>query len=360
VKRLSDQTLYEIIEVSVEAPPEEIARACDRAAATYGPGSLVTYTLASSEESALLSSRIEEARAVLLDPSARSRYDERIGVRPHATPPPAPPVAPAPPLPTPPEVRPEAATSSPAWPPAEVEVAAVEPLHISPGLPVVVPAPPPLAEPVAQPGEPQATAPAAQVANTPPPSTTAPGSSPAPAGPVPADPGPWPEPAAPAGGEASPGPAAPPQAAATPQPSAAAPLQAALALPEPRPAAPVAPTSPVAPIALTRAVAPILLDREIPPPRPLLVPEGAAWSGEMLRRVRESRGLTLQEVAERTRITRHHLENIELDRFKALPAAVYLRGIIMSLARELRLDGQKVARSYLDRMGPPGDGEAER
>jgi cytoskeletal protein RodZ len=114
------------------------------------------------------------------------------------------------------------------------------------------------------------------------------------------------------------------------------------------------------PIALTRAVAPILLDREISQPRPLLVPEGATWSGEMLRRVRESRGLTLQQVAERTRITRHHLENIELDRFKALPAAVYLRGIIMSLARELRLDGQKVARSYLDRMGPVGDGEAKR
>jgi cytoskeletal protein RodZ len=56
------------------------------------------------------------------------------------------------------------------------------------------------------------------------------------------------------------------------------------------------------------------------------------------------------QLSERTKVTRHHLENIEADRFKALPAPVYLRGILMSLARELRLDGQKVARSYLERQ----------
>ncbi|MFT3916244.1 MAG: helix-turn-helix domain-containing protein [Anaeromyxobacteraceae bacterium] len=49
-------------------------------------------------------------------------------------------------------------------------------------------------------------------------------------------------------------------------------------------------------------------------------------------------------------MTRHHLENIEADRFSALPAPVYLRGILFGLARELRLDGQRVARSYLERM----------
>ena len=34
MKRLSDQTLYEIIEVPVDARPDEIERACDRAAAS--------------------------------------------------------------------------------------------------------------------------------------------------------------------------------------------------------------------------------------------------------------------------------------------------------------------------------------
>jgi cytoskeletal protein RodZ len=102
-------------------------------------------------------------------------------------------------------------------------------------------------------------------------------------------------------------------------------------------------------------VPPILLDQVVAAPREVQVPEGSPWTGERLRRVRESRGLTVQQLAERTRVTRHHLENIEQDKFQSLPAPVYLRGIIMSLARELRLDGQTVARSYLDRIGPePG------
>jgi cytoskeletal protein RodZ len=79
------------------------------------------------------------------------------------------------------------------------------------------------------------------------------------------------------------------------------------------------------------------------------MPEGAAWTGDALRRVREARGITVPQIAERTKVTRYHVENIEAERFSALPAPVYLRGILLSLARELRLDGQKVARAYLDR-----------
>jgi hypothetical protein len=340
VKRLSDQTLYEIIEVAVEAAPEEIARACDRAAATYGPGSLVTYTLASAEESALLASRIEEARAVLLDASARSRYDERIGVRPPAaastpssatppahTPAPLPAHTPAPlPAHTPaPEPRPEAAVAAPApapapWPAPQAEPVPAEPLHVSPGLPVVAAPIPelPAASEMARAGS-------SESPSAPPVASVAPTLTAAAA-----------PPAGPAGTEQEllPGLAAP------------VPIQLTV---------PVTP-----PVVLERPITPILLDKEVAPPRPLAVPEGAAWSGEMLRRVRESRGLTLPLLAERTRITRHHLENIEQDRFKALPAPVYLRGIIMSMARELRLDGQKVARSYLERMGAGGEPEPKK
>jgi hypothetical protein len=284
VKRLSDQTLYEIIEVPVEARPEEIERACDRAAALYGPGSLATYTLASPEETSLLCSRIEEARAVLLDPGARSRYDERLGLR-LAEPVPArlaEVTAPPPPPPT--------------WPPPEPLPLTASPRHVSPGLPAASGA---------------STGGAGHTAG---PATVA-------APPLPTE-GPPPTPG--------------PQATASPPP-----IQLTAAL-QPAPQAPARPP------------APILLDREAVPAPPPEIGEGSAWSGELLRRVRESRGLTLQQVSERTRVTRHHLENIEQDRFQALPAPVYLRGIIMSLARELRLDGQKVARAYLERMGAAG------
>jgi cytoskeletal protein RodZ len=70
----------------------------------------------------------------------------------------------------------------------------------------------------------------------------------------------------------------------------------------------------------------------------------------VLRQVRESRGITIERISERTKVVRHHIENIEGDRYGLLPAPVYLRGILLGIARELRLDGQKVARSYLEHM----------
>jgi cytoskeletal protein RodZ len=87
----------------------------------------------------------------------------------------------------------------------------------------------------------------------------------------------------------------------------------------------------------------------LPAPAPVMVPDGTAWSGEVLKKIREARGISVQQISERTRVTRHHIEHIEGDRFHLLPAPVYLRGILLSIARELRLDGQKVARSYLER-----------
>ncbi len=75
--------------------------------------------------------------------------------------------------------------------------------------------------------------------------------------------------------------------------------------------------------------------------------------------MREARGLSVPQIAERTKVTRYHVENIEAERYAALPAAVYLRGILLSLARELRLDGQKVARAYLERAQAAGYGGAQ-
>jgi hypothetical protein len=85
--------------------------------------------------------------------------------------------------------------------------------------------------------------------------------------------------------------------------------------------------------------------------RPVEIPLDADFNGEFLRRIREGRGLVIQEVAERTRIPVRHLENIEADRYNHLPATVYLRGILTSLSRELGLDPVRVSRSYLALVG---------
>ncbi|HVP67789.1 MAG TPA: helix-turn-helix domain-containing protein [Anaeromyxobacteraceae bacterium] len=209
MKRLVDQSYYELLEIPRSAAREEVERAYERAKALYGPGSLVAYTLLAPEDAEILSRRIEEARTVLLDEGARASYDARLP------------------------------SDAPEPRPGRVSVPVVD-LRAEPGM-----------------------------------------------------------------------------------------------------ARPAASASPVAEAELAA---------EAGASAPAVPEEGAPWTGDLLRRAREGRGLSVMQISERTKVTRHHIENIELDRFEKLPAAVYLRGILMSLARELRLDSQRVARSYLDRV----------
>ena len=131
---------------------------------------------------------------------------------------------------------------------------------------------------------------------------------------------------------------------------------APVVLPEPEP-----PPIPVPPAAVT--VLPPLAPVEEPsstaarirvaqpggPSRPRMPDIGSdtECNGELLRQVREARGLSLQTLADRTRISRSHLENVEADRYSHLPPTVYLRGILTNLARELKLEPTWVCRSYL-------------
>lgn len=74
------------------------------------------------------------------------------------------------------------------------------------------------------------------------------------------------------------------------------------------------------------------------------------FTGGLLRKIRESQGVEVAEIAERTKIGRGYLEAIEAEEFDALPATVYVRGFVTELARCLRLDPALVQRTYLRRM----------
>jgi hypothetical protein len=93
---------------------------------------------------------------------------------------------------------------------------------------------------------------------------------------------------------------------------------------------------------------------EPPKAKSIDIPPDAEFNGELLRRVRESRGLSVTQVAERTRISARHVENIEADRYKDLPVAVYLRGFLMSISREYGLDALRVSKSYMALAGKKG------
>jgi flagellar biosynthesis protein FlhG len=81
---------------------------------------------------------------------------------------------------------------------------------------------------------------------------------------------------------------------------------------------------------------------------------GDEVTGAALRKVREARGIDLADISQRTKISERHLRAIEDERFKDMPAAVYVRGYVMEYARALRIDAQRAAESYLRRYHGKG------
>ncbi len=81
---------------------------------------------------------------------------------------------------------------------------------------------------------------------------------------------------------------------------------------------------------------------------PEITPE-TEFSGPLLRAVRESQGIALEEVARRTKVRPHYLRAIEEEHFDALPAPVYVRGFVSQAARILGIDPMRAARTYVRR-----------
>lgn len=74
------------------------------------------------------------------------------------------------------------------------------------------------------------------------------------------------------------------------------------------------------------------------------------FTGELFRRVRESQGIELEEIAQKTKISLAHLAAIENEDFGSLPAEVYTRGFVSQVAGLLGLDKTQATRSYLRRL----------
>ncbi len=202
VRPLAEQSYYELLEAPIEGTPQQIERAYRIARATYSPSSTATYSVFSSDESAAILRRIEEAYAVLSDARLRREYDARQRIS---------------------DVR--------------------------------------------------ASVPTTQAA-----------------------------------------------------PSAGAPQR------ERAPAPPVRQSAPE------------------PDIEGAMVPENGIFDGDVLRRIRVSLGIELDEIAATTKINEQHLRAIEGNRYEHLPPPVYLRGFLKQVAKCLSLDPNHVADSYTARM----------
>jgi cytoskeletal protein RodZ len=68
--------------------------------------------------------------------------------------------------------------------------------------------------------------------------------------------------------------------------------------------------------------------------------------GEHLKREREMRGVSLEEVSAATRISTRFLEAIESEKWDELPGGVFNRGFIRAIARFLGLDEDGLVAEY--------------
>jgi flagellar biosynthesis protein FlhG len=74
------------------------------------------------------------------------------------------------------------------------------------------------------------------------------------------------------------------------------------------------------------------------------------FTGKLLRKVRESQGIELEDIARSTKISVAHLRAVEAEDFSVLPAVVYTRGFLQQIAKHLKLDPTQVTKTYLRRL----------
>jgi hypothetical protein len=301
------QSYYELLEVPISASTEQIRRSYDRLIEMYADDQVALYGLADSTSTSALRTKLHEALEVLTDDDLRTLYDAELGL------PPRPKAGPR----GEEDEQPAQLAMNDLLTGADRALQSTHPYvpfsYVSPEAAPAVP--PPAVVPPPVPVLPDATP-----TPPPPPAVT----SPSPSAPPPPAP-PIVEPPLPSAPAPRPSPAQAPELAES----------AALAVAESQ----LAKVSNVVAQRDARASA--------PRPKPPDLPADAEFNGELLRKVRTAMGISVQQISEKTRISARHVEAIEADKYAALPAPVYLRGILMNIARELGLDGLKVSKSYL-------------
>jgi curved DNA-binding protein CbpA len=75
--------------------------------------------------------------------------------------------------------------------------------------------------------------------------------------------------------------------------------------------------------------------------------ECSEFTGPFLKQIREYKNVTIERMAEMTRISKTQITSIENEDIPKLPADVYVRGYVYQYAKVLKLNPDQVAASYL-------------
>lgn len=74
------------------------------------------------------------------------------------------------------------------------------------------------------------------------------------------------------------------------------------------------------------------------------------WSGNILRQAREIMGLTVEDVAQKTKIGRGHIRSIEEDSYTFLPPDVYVKGFITQIAKTVGVDPEVIVPPLMEKI----------
>ncbi len=77
------------------------------------------------------------------------------------------------------------------------------------------------------------------------------------------------------------------------------------------------------------------------------IKETKEWNGELLKKVREYKNISIDKMSEKTKINPWYLNALESMDTGNLPALVFVRGYVIQICRELELDEKTVADSYM-------------
>ena len=89
-------------------------------------------------------------------------------------------------------------------------------------------------------------------------------------------------------------------------------------------------------------------------PEPATEQPGFESVGAKLRSLREAEGLSLNEIANRTRVPIRHLEAIETSDYSALPGSTYTIGFTRSYAKALGLDDAAITAEMREELAQGG------
>ncbi len=82
----------------------------------------------------------------------------------------------------------------------------------------------------------------------------------------------------------------------------------------------------------------------------LIIQNERDWSGAALKRVREAKRISLEDLADYTRISKSYLQALEDEDFVRLPAIVYVRGFLQQVSKRLKIPTDVVTQAYLIRL----------